>query len=103
MQVVIETGSKQYLVSKGDEILVEKLDVEEGKEISLDRVLLSLDGENIVVGKPILDGAKVIATLVKQEKGPKRIIFKYRRREQYKRKVGHRQQFSRIKIEKIEV
>lgn len=103
MHAVIETGSKQYLVKEGDEILAEKLSVETGQELELDKVLLIFDGERVLVGQPFVSKAKVSATLVAQEKGPKLIIFKYRRREQYKRKIGHRQLYSRIKIEKIEV
>lgn len=98
MQVVIETGNKQYLVKEGDEILVEKLD---GGDITIDRVLLIVDGDKILVGRPTVEKAKVIAKLVAQEKGPKKIIFKYRRREQYKRKIGYRHRYSRIRIEKI--
>lgn len=103
MQAVIETGSKQYIVKEGDEIQIEKLQGEADAKIIIDRVLLVIDGDKILVGKPTVEGAKVSAKLVAQEKGPKKIIFKYRRREQYKRKIGHRQKFTRIKIEKIEI
>lgn len=102
MQAVIETGNKQYLVKEGDEILVEKLEGEEGTPLTIERVLLVIDGDKVLVGKPTVSNAKVKAKLVAQEKGEKKIIFKYKRREQYKRKIGHRQKFSRVKIEKIE-
>lgn len=103
MQAVIETGSKQYMVKEGDEILVEKLKEKDGAQITIERVLLIVDGERILVGRPTVENARVVAKIVAQEKGPKKIIFKYRRREQYKRKIGHRQEYSRIRIEKIEV
>jgi len=70
MQAVIETGNKQYLIKEGDEILVEKL---EGENITLDRVLLIVDGDKILVGRPTVENAKVTARLVAQEKGPKKI------------------------------
>lgn len=103
MQAVIESGNKQYIVKEGDEVLVEKLPKKEGDKINLEDVLLIIDGDKIIVGRPHVKGAKVTANLIAQEKGPKRVIFRYRRREQYKRKVGHRQKFTRIKIDKITV
>ena len=103
MLAVIETGSKQYTVKKGDELVVEKLDVEEGAEIRLDRVLLVEDGKKVLVGKPVVKKAKVTARLVAHQKGPKLIIFKYKRRKKYRRKIGHRQKYSRLRIEKIEM
>lgn len=103
MLAVIETGNKQYTVKEGDELLVEKLQAEEGAKIKLDRVLLIEDGNKILVGQPLVKNAKVTAQLVAQEKGPKLIIFKYKRRKKYRRKIGHRQKYSKIKIEKIEV
>lgn len=103
MLAVIETGSKQYTVKEGDELLVEKLDAKEGSKIKLDRVLLVEDGKKILVGQPIVKKVKVTAVLVAQEKGPKLIIFKYKKRKKYRRKIGHRQRYSRIKIEKIEL
>lgn len=103
MLAVIETGSKQYTVKKGDELVVEKLDVEEGAKIELDRVLLVEDGKKIMVGRPVVKKARVTVRLVAQQKGPKLIIFKYKRRKKYRRKIGHRQKYSMIKIEKIEM
>lgn len=98
MQAVIETGNKQYLVKEGDEILVEKLN---GEEITIDRVLLIIDGERVLIGRPTVEKARVAAKVISEEKGSKKIIFKYRRREQYKRKIGYRHKYSRIRIEKI--
>lgn len=103
MQAVIETGSKQYLIKEGDEILVEKLSAKEGEEVAIESVLAIIDGDNVSIGQPTVKGASVKAKLVAQEKGEKKISFKFRRRENYKRKVGHRQRYSRIKIEKISI
>jgi len=102
MQAIIETGSKQYLVKEGEEILVEKLKGEAGSDVVIEKVFLIIDGEKVLVGQPVVEKAKVTAKLVGQEKGKKQVIFKFRRREHYKRKIGHRQQYTRIKIEKIE-
>ncbi len=101
MQAVVETGSKQYLIKEGEQILVEKLAGDVGSKVNLDEVLLIVDGEKVVVGQPKVKGAKVTAEIISEEKGPKRISFKFRRREQYKRTVGHRQKYTKIKIEKI--
>lgn len=103
MLAVIETGNRQYTVKQGDELLVEKLDAKQGTKIKLDRVLLVEDGKKTLIGQPVVKNAKVSAKLVAQEKGPKLVIFKYKRRKKYRRKIGHRQQYSRIKIEKIEL
>ena len=103
MQAVIETGGKQYLVQKGDEILVEKLTGKEGAQITISRVLLIIDGEKVSLGKPIVAKARVKAKLLGEEKGEKKIIFKHKRRKGYRRKIGHRQKYTKIKIEKIEV
>ena len=103
MQAVIETGGKQYLVQKGDEILVEKLTGKEGAQITISRVLLIIDGKKVSLGKPTVAKARVKAKLMGEEKGEKKIIFKHKRRKGYRRKIGHRQKYTKIKIEKIEV
>lgn len=103
MQAVVETGGKQYIVKKGDEILIEKIDKKDGSKINLEQVLLVIDGKKVLVGRPTVKKAKVTAKVMNLEKGDKKIIFKYKRRKQYKRKIGHRQKYTRIKIEKIEV
>ena len=103
MQAVIESGGKQYLVQKGDEILVEKLTGKEGAQITISRVLLIIDGKKVSVGKPTVAKARVKAKLMSEEKGEKKIIFKHKRRKGYRRKIGHRQKYTKIKIEKIEV
>ena len=98
---IIETGGKQYKVTEGQTINVERLQAEEGGSVQLDKVLLLADGENITVGKPLVEGARVMATVKENGKGDKIIVFKKKRRKQYKRKQGHRQGFTEIKIEKL--
>ncbi|HZK32903.1 MAG TPA: 50S ribosomal protein L21 [Tissierellaceae bacterium] len=101
MYAVIETGGKQYRVQEGDVVYVEKLDVEEGSNFDFDKVLfVSKEGE-IVTGKPYVDGAKVEATVLEQGKGKKIIVFKYKAKKNYKKKQGHRQPFTKLKIENI--
>ncbi len=103
MLAVIESGSKQYLVNEGDELLVEKLQGKEGGKVKVDRVLLVIDGKEVSVGQPEVKKAKITAKLLTQEKGPKITVFKFKRRKKMRRKIGHRQQMSRLQIEKIEL
>jgi large subunit ribosomal protein L21 len=98
MYAVIKTGGKQYKVASGDVILVEKLDAEAGASISLNEVLMIGDGANITVGAPTVAGASVAAEVVGQEKADKVIIFKKNRRHNYRRKRGHRQKLTQLKI-----
>jgi large subunit ribosomal protein L21 len=98
MYAVIATGGKQYRVSEGAVLRVEKLDAEEGASIEFDRVLLVGDGDTVNVGKPFLEGGKVQATVMSQGKGRKVEIVKFRRRKNYRRTKGHRQQFTQVKI-----
>ena len=101
MYAVIETGGKQYRVSEGDTIFVEKLEVEAGAKVDFTEVLvISKDGE-LVVGKPALEGAKVEGTVVEQGKGKKVIVFKYKAKKGFRKKQGHRQPYTKVKIEKI--
>jgi large subunit ribosomal protein L21 len=102
MYAIIKTGGKQYKVSEGDEIIIEKLEVEEKSEVTFEEVLGIFDGETVKVGKPLIEGAKVTATVVKNGKGPKIRIFKYKHKTNYRRRAGHRQPFTKVKIEKIE-
>jgi len=97
MQAVIETGGKQYLVEKGNAILVEKLEGEKGQKIVFDKVLL-INGDKVQVGTPVVAGAKVEAKIVDQEKAPKVIIHKYKRRKGYHKTQGHRQKQTRVEI-----
>lgn len=102
MLAVIKTGGKQYLVEPGKRINIEKIDKKEGEEIEFSEILLlEKDGE-IKIGKPFIEGAKVIGKIIKQGKQKKVIVFKYRRKTRYKVKKGHRQPFTRVEITKIE-
>jgi large subunit ribosomal protein L21 len=98
---IIETGGKQYRVTEGQTIAVERLDVEEGATVELDRVLLIGEGENITVGRPVVDGARVLAVAKENGRGDKIIVFKYKPKVRYRRKNGHRQNFTSLNIEKI--
>lgn len=102
MLAVIKTGGKQYLVQPGDKIKVEKLDVEEGKEITFSEVLLYINDKNVEIGSPVIKDVKVKAKVLSQTKGEKLIIFKYKPKKRYKRKIGHRQKFTEVEIIKIE-
>ncbi len=98
---VIKTGGKQYKVSEGDVFEIEKLEIEDGKAIDFEEVLLVVDGEKIEVGKPKVEHAKVKASVVSQEKADKVVVFKYKKRKNSRKKTGHRQKLTKVKIEKI--
>ena len=98
---IIETGGKQYQVTPGQTIDVERLDVTEGGKIDLDRVLLIADGDKVTVGTPTVEGAKVIATSQGEGKGKKVIVLKYKPKVRYRKKTGHRQLYTRLVIDKI--
>lgn len=100
---IVESGGKQFKAVEGQTIEVSRLDVEVGKKVELDQVLLVSDGETISVGTPYLAGAKVSATVVVQDKGPKITVFKYKPKIRYRVKTGHRQHFTRLMIDKIDV
>jgi large subunit ribosomal protein L21 len=97
MYAVIRTGGKQYRVSEGDRLRVEKLAGDVGASITLSDVLL-IGGEKVVVGKPVVAGARVTATITAQDRAKKVIVFKFRRRKNYRRKNGHRQPYTELKI-----
>lgn len=102
MYAIIATGGKQYRVQEGDVLFVEKLIAENESTIELNEVLaVSKDGK-LTVGSPVVEGAKVIASVVKHGKAKKIIVFKYKRKKDYRKKQGHRQPYTQIKIEKIE-
>lgn len=101
MYAVVETGGKQYRVSEGDTIFVEKLNVAEGDEVTLDRVLLLNKDGKTQVGTPYVEGAKVMAKAVKQGKGKKIVVFKYKTKKNYRKKTGHRQPYTKLVIESI--
>lgn len=101
MYAIIETGGKQYRVSEGDVIRVEKLEIADGETVKFEKVLLVANEGNINVGKPYVDGAVVEAVVENQGKAKKIIIFKYKAKKDYRKKQGHRQPYTQIKIEKI--
>ena len=101
MQAVIETGGKQYLVSPNDKLQIEKLDGKAGENITFDKVLLTVDGDKINVGKPMVAGVKVTGKIVGQSRADKIVVFKYRAKSRYRRKSGHRQNQTEIVIESI--
>lgn len=103
MFAVIRTGGKQYKVASGDVIEVEKLEGEDGSTLTLDQVLMVFDGGNATVGTPLVAGATVTVELVRQARGPKIIIFKKKRRQNYRRKKGHRQDLTVLRITGIQV
>lgn len=98
---IVESGGKQYKAVEGSTIEVDKLPLEVGKKIDLTDVLLVADGDKITIGKPVISGAKVTATVVDQFKAKKIIVFKYKSRQRYRVKQGHRQQYTRLEIVKI--
>ncbi|UCD54559.1 MAG: 50S ribosomal protein L21 [Dehalococcoidia bacterium] len=101
MYAVVETGGKQYKVTPGQTIDVERLDVAEGDTVELDKVLLIVDCDKVTVGQPTVEGAKVVATSQGEGKGEKIIVFKYKSKVRYRRKRGHRQLYTRLLIDKI--
>jgi len=98
---VIETGGKQYKVAVGDKIKVEKLEGKEGSKVVFDQVLLVSDGKDAKVGEPYLSGAKVSGEILKQGRGDKVIVFKYKARKRERTKNGHRQHYTEVKITDI--
>ena len=100
MYAVIETGGKQYRVQEGDVITVEKLNVEAGQAVTFDKVLVLGEGKDVKVGTPYLDAA-VTGTVVENGKGQKVIIFKYKAKKDYRKKQGHRQPYTMVKIESL--
>ena len=101
MFAIIETGGKQYKVAVRDKLKLEKLDVEIGKTVTFDRVLLKADTKGVSVGSPYVKGAKVEAKVLKSGKGDKKIVFKYHSKTRYRKKKGHRQQYTEVEISKI--
>jgi len=98
---VIKTGGKQYIVTPGDKIKIEKLDAKEGKEVTFKEVLLLEKNKKLEIGNPLVKGAKVIGKVLSQGKGKKIIIFKYKPKTRYKVKKGHRQPFTEVEIKTI--
>ena len=98
MYAVIKTGGKQYKVAAGEKLKIESLGVEVGEQVTLDQVLMVVDGANVSIGSPTVAGAKVEATVLGHGRGKKVKIFKLRRRKHYKRQQGHRQNYTEVVI-----
>ena len=103
MYAVVETGGKQYRVQEGDVITVEKLNIEDGAKVVFDKVLVAGEGADIKVGKPYIEGCTVKGTAVESGKGPKVVIFKYKAKKDYRKKQGHRQPYTSVKIESLNI
>ena len=101
MYAIFQTGGKQYRVAEGDVIQVERLDGQVGDEVRINEVLMAADDDGVQVGYPLLSGAQVIGQIVQQSRDRKIIVFKHKRRKGYRRKTGHRQPYTRLKIGKI--
>ena len=102
MYAVVRSGGKQVRVAPGESVRVEKLDGEVGQEVALDEVLLIGGDADVKIGTPLVDGARVVGTITEQGRGPKITIFKAKRRKQYRRKQGHRQAYTEIRVERVE-
>ena len=103
MYAVVRSGGRQYRASVGETVLVERLGADVGQQLELEEVLLVADGKEVTVGQPLVEGAKVVATVVAQEKGPKLRVFKYRPKQRYRRRSGHRQHYTRLRVDEIQV
>ncbi len=101
MKAVIVTGGKQYTVAEGDVLYIEKLNAEEESTVKFDQVLAVLDGESSKIGAPVVEGAVVEGKVVKNGKGKKLVVFKYKPKKNEKRKMGHRQPYTKVEITKI--
>ena len=101
MYAVIKTGGQQFRVAKGDKLSIQKLDAEAGKSITLDEVMMINDGKTAKVGTPLVNGAKVTAKVIEQTRGDKVVIFKKKRRQNYRRTKGHKQHLTVIEITDI--
>lgn len=102
MYAIIETGGKQYKVAEGDTIFVEKMEVPEGDQVTIDRVLMVGGDGTTKVGKPVVEGAKVVAKAVSHGKAKKIIVFKFKAKKNYRKKQGHRQPYTKLAIESIQ-
>jgi len=101
MKAVIVTGGKQYTVAEGDTLYIEKLNAEEEATVKFEQVLAVLDGENTKIGAPVVEGATVEAKVVKNGKAKKLVVFKYKAKKGEKKKIGHRQPYTKVEITKI--
>lgn len=101
MYAIIESCGRQYKVAEGDVVFFEKLDVEEGKKVTFDKVLLISDGKKVTIGQNTVKGAKVEASVIGHGKGKKILVYKYKAKKNYRKTQGHRQPYTKIQIEKI--
>lgn len=101
MYAIIRSGGKQYRVETGATITVERLDAEAGASVELSDVLMIADGDSVTVGSPVIEGAKVMADVVEHGKAKKIIVFKYKPKIRYRKKTGHRQQFTKLNVTSI--
>ena len=102
MIAIVNIAGQQFKVTGGQEIFVHQLEAKEGDKVNFDQVLMTIEGEKVNVGTPVVSGASVSATVLGHQKGDKVIVFKKKRRKGYKKKNGHRQSFTKIKIESIQ-
>ncbi|MEA4908417.1 MAG: 50S ribosomal protein L21 [Chloroflexi bacterium] len=100
---IVESGGKQFTAVEGKVIEVDRMSVEAGQQVTLDSVLLLVDGDSISVGTPVVSGVHVNTTVVGHEKGPKVVVFKYRPKKHYRVKTGHRQQYTQLRVDSIEM
>ncbi len=103
MYAIVDSGGKQYKVKEGEVLKVEKLAGKVGDSVSFDRILMVSEGDNVNIGTPLLEDVAVSGHIVEQGKAKKIIVFKYKRRKRYRRKQGHRQQFTAVKIDSIKI
>ena len=102
MYAIVNTGGKQYKVCQGEVLRIEKIPGDVGSPVSFDKVLMFSDGENVNIGQPMLDNVTVNGHIVEQGKAKKIIVFKYKKRKRYRKKQGHRQQYTAVRIDSIE-
>ena len=101
MYTVVKSGARQYRAEVGETILVERLSVPVGEQLELDQVLMIATQEQVEIGRPTIKGAKVLVTVIAQEKGPKIQIFKYHPSKRYRKRAGHRQHYTRLRVDEI--
>lgn len=102
MYAIIKTGGKQYRVAEGDVITIEKLDAAADETVTFDEVLTIVNDGDVKVGAPLVDGAKVTGTVLEQGKAKKILVFKYKSKSNYRRRQGHRQPFTKVRIESVQ-
>ncbi|HEY8497971.1 MAG TPA: 50S ribosomal protein L21 [Limnochordales bacterium] len=100
---IVDVGGRQYRVAPGDVITVERLEAPVGQELSLERVLMVRQADRLLVGDPVVAGARAVARVVEHGRGPKVLVFKYKPKVNYRRRYGHRQPYTRLAIERVEV